>query len=91
VLFRSNSIAVLAVTGSQSQPLTQAQAKPAIERFLLAENKRALAKSALDKLRAEAKIEYVVPYAEAKAGGVVAGAAKTEAAEPVTKALETLK
>lgn len=80
-----SGIAVLAVTGSQSQPLTLEQAKPAIERFLIAENKRALAKAALDKLRTAAKIEFVAPYAAA------AGAVKEEPVEPIAKALESLK
>ncbi len=62
-------ITILALTGSQSQPLTREQARPAIERFLLTMHKREMAKAALGKLRAAAKIEYVAPYAEAAAAG----------------------
>ncbi len=62
-------ISILAITGSQSQPLTLDQAKPAIERQLLVAKRRELAQAELDKLRAAAKIEYVAPYAEAKTAG----------------------
>lgn len=62
-------VTILAITGSQSQPLTREQARPAIERFLLTMHKRDMAKAELGKLRAAAKIEYVAPYAEAAAGG----------------------
>lgn len=90
-------ITILALTGSQSQPLSREQAKPAIERFLLTMHKREMAKAELDKLRAAAKIEYVAPYAEAKAGskeaGHVASAPKDEPAEqgPLEKAISGLK
>ncbi|MDD5388176.1 MAG: EpsD family peptidyl-prolyl cis-trans isomerase [Gallionellaceae bacterium] len=90
-------ITILAITGSQSQPLTREQAKPAIERFLLTMRKREMAKAELDKLRAAAKIEYVAPYAEAKAAAKDAGhavsAPKEEPAEqgPLEKALSGLK
>lgn len=88
-------ITLLAITGSQSQPLTREQAKPAIERFLLTAHKREMAKAEIDKLRAAAKIEYVAPYAEAK-GGAVAHAASAPKDEPgeaglFDKALSTLK
>ncbi len=66
-------ITILALTGSQSQPLTREQAKPSIERFLLTMHKREMLKAELGKLRAAAKIEYVAPYAEAKAAAKEAG------------------
>lgn len=88
-------ITLLAITGSQSQPLSREQARPAIERFLLAEHKRALARAELDKLRAAAKIEYVAPYAESKSGtsGHVASTPKDDAAGQgaLDKALSGLK
>jgi len=88
-----NLITILALTGSQSQPLSLEQAKAAIERFLLTAHKRDLAKAELDKLRAAAKIEYVAPYAEAKVAGHVASAPSASPAEPgsVEKALSGLK
>lgn len=88
-------ITLLAITGSQSQPLSREQARPAIERYLLAEHKRVLTKAEVDKLRAAAKIEYVAPYAEAKLGtpGHVATSPKDDAAGEGTleKALSGLK
>jgi EpsD family peptidyl-prolyl cis-trans isomerase len=90
-------ITILAITGSQSQPLSLEQAKPAIERFLQTMRKRELAKAEFDKVRAAAKIEYVAPYAEVKAGskdaGHVASAPKDDPAEqgPIEKAISGLK
>jgi len=90
-------ITILAITGSQGQPLTREQARPAIERFLHTMRKHEMAKAELDKLRAAAKIEYVAPYAEAKAAtkeaGHAASAPKEEPAEPglLEKALSGLK
>ena len=88
-----NQITILALTGSQSQPLSLEQAKPVIERYLLIGAKREKAKAELDKLRAAAKIEYVAPYAEAKSAGHVASAPKDEPAEQglIEKALSGLK
>ncbi len=84
---------VLAITGSQTQPLTLDQAHALIERFLLTMHKRDMAKADLDKLRAAAKIEYVAPYAQAKAANHVVSATKDEPAEPgmIEKALSGLK
>jgi EpsD family peptidyl-prolyl cis-trans isomerase len=90
-------ITILAITGSQSQPLSREQAKPAIERFLQTMRKREMAKAEVDKLRAAAKVEYVAPYAEVKAGskeaGHVASAPKDEPAEQglLEKAISGLK
>lgn len=90
-------VTILVITGSQSQPLASEQASPAIERFLLTMHKREMAKAELDKLRAAAKVEYVAPYAEAKAAaketGHAASAPKEEPAEQgsLEKALSGLK
>lgn len=89
-----NQISILAITGSQSQPLTLDQAKPAIERVLLTLRKRDLAKADIEKLRAAAKIEYVAPYAQAKAAaGHAVSAPKDEPAGQgmIEKALSGLK
>ena len=90
-------ITILAITGSQTQPLAFDQAKPAIERFLLSLHKRDLAKANLDKLRTAAKIEYVAPYAASKTAGKepghVVSAPKDEPVEQgmLEKALSGLK
>jgi EpsD family peptidyl-prolyl cis-trans isomerase len=87
-------LTLLVLTGSQSQPLSREVARPAIERYLLTAKKRELAKVELEKLRAAAKIEYVAPYAELKAGSAAhaLSAPKDEAAQGVfEKALSGAK
>lgn len=54
---------VLVVANSQTQPLTQEQAKPLIERYLENAKKREIAGAELKKLREAAKIEYLGSYA----------------------------
>ena len=56
---------ILVLAGSQMQPVTEAQAKPAIERLVQAQKRQAAAKQELDRLKAAAKIEYLGAYAEA--------------------------
>lgn len=56
---------ILVVAGSQTQPLTQEQAKPMIERYLDNAKKREIAEAELKKLKAAAKIEYLGEYADA--------------------------
>jgi EpsD family peptidyl-prolyl cis-trans isomerase len=76
---------ILVVAGSQSQPLTQEQAKPMIERYLGNAKKRELAEAELKKLKEKAKIEYLGKYVDAGKQAVVApvgpGAAQTPAAD----------
>lgn len=88
-------VSVLVITGIQSQPVSLEQARPAIERLLMNNKKRDLAKADLDKLRGAAKIEFVEPFAEAKAAAGHAVSAPKD--EPpleqgvVDKALSGLK
>jgi EpsD family peptidyl-prolyl cis-trans isomerase len=56
---------ILVVAGSQTQPLTQEQAKPMIERYLDNAKKREIAEAELKKLKDAAKIEYLGEYADA--------------------------
>ena len=58
-------VQVLVVAGSRSQPVTEEQARPAIEQFLLNERKRKLVEEGLKALRGGAKIEYLGKFAEA--------------------------
>ena len=58
-------VQVLVMAGSRSQPVTEEQARPAIEQFLLNERKRKLIEDELKALRARAKIEYLGKFAEA--------------------------
>lgn len=60
-----NSLNIIIVAGVQSQPITQEQAKPMIERFMGNARKRDAAEAELRKLREAGKIEYLGEYAEA--------------------------
>jgi EpsD family peptidyl-prolyl cis-trans isomerase len=55
----ANGMQVVVLAGSRSQPLSEDQARPAIEQFLLNERKRKLVEEDIKSLRAAAKIEYV--------------------------------
>ena len=86
---------VLVLVGSRSQPVTEEQARPAIEQFLLNERKRKLVEDELKLLRASAKIEYLGKFAGAAsaAGGAASAAAPKAAAsaglstEDITKGM----
>lgn len=55
---------VLALLGSRPQPIDEEAAKPAIERLLLAERRRARVDEQLKALRASARVEYLGSYAQ---------------------------
>lgn len=61
----AGSLTILFVAGSQTQPMTQEQARPVIERFLQNARKREAAEAELKKLKEQAKIEYLGAYADA--------------------------
>ena len=71
-----SGVQVVVLAGSRSQPVTEEQARPAIEQYLLNERKRKLVEEDMKNLRAAAKIEYV--------GNFAAGAASAAAAAPAT-------
>jgi len=60
------------LAGSRSQPVSEEQARPAIEQFLLNDRKRKLIEDDIKAMRAGAKIEYVGKFGE---GAPAAGAA----------------
>lgn len=74
---------VIVLADSQVQPVTQEQAKPAIARLLQNEARQKAAKAELDKVKAEAKIEYVGEFADA---GKEAPAAPATPAAPAESA-----
>ena len=84
---------VLVLAGSRSQPVTEEQARPAIEQFLLNERKRKLVEDELKGLRAGAKIDYVGKFAEAAsaAGGAPTAAAPKAAASAALSANDISK
>jgi EpsD family peptidyl-prolyl cis-trans isomerase len=55
---------VLLLVASQSQPVAETDAKASIQRYLIANAKRELAENKLNKLRADARIEYMGHFAE---------------------------
>jgi EpsD family peptidyl-prolyl cis-trans isomerase len=59
-----NGVQVIVLAGTRSQPVTEEQARPAIEQFILNERKRKLIEDDVKALRAAAKIEYVGKFAE---------------------------
>jgi len=67
-------VQVIVLAGSRSQPVSEEQARPAIEQFILNERKRKLVEDDVKAMRAAARIEYVGKFA--------AGAASAPAAAP---------
>lgn len=72
---------VIVLADSQVQPVTLEQAKPAIARLLQNEARQKAAKAELDKVKAEAKIEYVGDFADAGKEAPVPAATSTAPAE----------
>ncbi|OYU97927.1 MAG: peptidyl-prolyl cis-trans isomerase, EpsD family, partial [Burkholderiales bacterium PBB5] len=72
----ANGVQVVVLAGSRSQPVTEDQAKPAIEQYLLNDRKRKLVEDDLKALRAAAKIEYVGKFGEGRPGAASAPAAE---------------
>ena len=58
---------VIVIAGSRMQPVTEEQARPAIEQFILNERKRKLIEDDVKAMRAGAKIVYVGKFAEGAA------------------------
>lgn len=82
-------LTVIVLADSQVQPVTLEQAKPAISRLLQNEARQKAAKAELDKVKAEAKIEYVGEFADA--GKEEATAPAESAAESATPAATPAK
>ena len=74
---------VLVLASSRDQPVSEEQARPAIEQYLLNERKRKLVEDDIKALRAAAKVEYVGKFGEGAASAPVGAAASAPAAAPV--------
>jgi EpsD family peptidyl-prolyl cis-trans isomerase len=85
-----NGVQVVVLAGSRSQPVTEEQARPAIEQFLLNDRKRKLIEEDIKKLRGEAKIEYVGKFGEAAPAAAAPAATPAPAAAPAPAASEGL-
>ncbi|MDE2399122.1 MAG: EpsD family peptidyl-prolyl cis-trans isomerase [Burkholderiales bacterium] len=68
-------VQVVVLAGSQPQPVTLEQARPAIEQAILSERRARLAEDKIKSLRAGAKIEYIGHFAQAPASAPAASAA----------------
>jgi EpsD family peptidyl-prolyl cis-trans isomerase len=75
-----NGLQVVLLAGSRSQPVTEEQARPAIEQYLLNERKRKLVEEDLKAMRASAKIEYIGKFAQAAASAPITAPALAPAA-----------
>ncbi len=67
-------VQVLVLAGSRTQPVTEEQAKPIIEQYLLGERRRKLLEDDVKAMRASAKISYVGKFAESPASAPATGA-----------------
>lgn len=81
-----NGLIVIYLAGSRLQPVPEAQARPAIEQFLLNQRKTDLAQKEVKDLRGAAKIEYVGKFAEQAAGAASAPATNTAPTAPAPAA-----
>jgi EpsD family peptidyl-prolyl cis-trans isomerase len=78
----ATGVQVVLLAGSRSQPVSEEQARPAIEQYLLNERKRKLVEEDIKALRAAAKVEYLGKFAEPAASAPAGGAAALPAAAP---------
>ncbi|MBW8370894.1 MAG: EpsD family peptidyl-prolyl cis-trans isomerase [Thiobacillus sp.] len=65
VPMKGGRVSVLQLQGTQSQPVTQEQARDAIKRVLLGEKRKALLETEIKKLRSSGKVEYASGFAPA--------------------------
>lgn len=68
VVNTGRSINIVQVAKSESQPIDLEKAKPIIERYFTNKNKNELAKTEMEKLNKEAKIEYLGDFSDMKSG-----------------------
>ena len=80
-----NGVQVLVVAGSRSEPVTEEQARPAIDQFLSNDRKRKLIEDDLKALRAAAKLEYVGKFGEAASAPTASQPVASPASAPSTK------
>lgn len=83
----ANGVQVIVLAGSRVQPVTEEQARPAIEQFILNERKRKLIEEDVKAMRAAAKIQYIGKFAEAAASAPAAPAAASPAASAASAGL----
>ena len=75
-------VQVVMLASSRSQPVSEEQARPAIEQFLLNDRKRKLIEDDVKAMRTAAKVEYVGKFAEGAPGAASAPAAAAPVPAP---------
>ena len=80
----ASGVQVVVLAGSRNQPVTEEQARAAIENYLLNERKRKLVEDDLKAMRSAAKIDYAEKYAP-KSASAAASAAAAPGAAPASK------
>jgi EpsD family peptidyl-prolyl cis-trans isomerase len=83
VIKTPSSLNVIQVTGSQAQPVTEAQAKGAIGQYLMSSRKRELADAEVKRLHDGATIKYLGDYAGMEKGDTNKDTANTPAVNPL--------
>lgn len=78
----ANGVQVIVLAGSRSQPVSEEQARPAIEQYLLNERKRKLVEEDIKRLRSAARIEYVGKFAQGAGSAASANGGTPPAAAP---------
>jgi EpsD family peptidyl-prolyl cis-trans isomerase len=79
----ANGVLVTVLAGSRSQPVSEAQARSAIELYLLNERKRKLVEGEIKSLRGSAKVDYQGRFADGpRPGSPAAGDAAEAASAP---------
>jgi len=82
-----SGVQVVVLAGSRSQPVTEEQARPAIEQYLLNDRRRKLVEEDMKSLRASAKIEYLGNFAPGGSASAAAATAVMPAASAASGAL----
>lgn len=80
-----DGLLVVILAGTQPQPVTLAQATPAISRLLQTQARQKTAKTEMDALKAAAKIEYVGEFVDAGKDEAVVATAAPKTTPPATK------
>lgn len=84
-----NGVQVVLLAGSRSQPVSEEQARPAIEQYLLNDRKRKLVEDDMKAMRAAAKVEYLGKFAEPAASAPAGAAPVAPAAAPASAGLSS--
>jgi len=77
-----NGAQVIVLAGSRMQPVTEEQARPAIEQFILNDRRRKAVEDHLKELRGGATIQYVGKFAEPAASAPAAAASAAAGTAP---------